>query len=890
MEEIPLDNLLTIVTKSSDAGKTVITYANESNQYKPTAVIRLLDTKHDFDKHYKIDHLLYHFVNDTNIQKSNKNIDLNHGASTLHRLIDFYTDVESETDFEITTNTFNYKVKTPQILPTVKLSSYTDGKSKIEDFIDQIRPTRDCLVYLQGNLDEINGAKEKFQSIMGITENNTHVSKDTCPLNSELIKDIFYMQNDKEYQCYASGLLDPAKEKKETIALENYKYKLIFCFYNKDPVYVIIENGKEKGLNLSFEYKKNKSSGKPFLFYRQCKTPSIMDVVVLLFKKKKGETSAAAVGAEIKKHLSSEKIDPKIETEYLDPIYEKVKEVTKCHTDRNHELLEIVALGLKTIGDQMYLFDAIRRDAESNGQSNIHGSFVVSGDTFLNDYIIHTKSANIFAASKFGRKIPGSPDMYEVCIYLKPLDVKKASNQLVARDQRIKEMNESISTYLERIITTTAFAELLEKYLAVYKELKVRAISFFADFTAVDEDDRYTKFNFRGAAYESSQISQFYYNVVNDLHVVVHFCTLLKDPKIPGLPEGDDYRKIQKCLHSLQELERIKMDAESNLNHFNTIGEKDFFSRYMISGVRTIVSDDDTMRNSLNKTVAVINKKLKFSEIPQTIPVKMFWKVMKNDVNKYFNKYPDNLFGDRVAGGGVFTEKYDSVDIRKEITSDELKQVGIVYENGEVIFQERNKEQENKCLELFELIELYFFFSEENDPSIDKSKLYEDIFLIVSDGEMKSSWSKPMSLVESKPMSSSASNKRSSSATKSRRSSSSSAAKLRSNSAAANKLRTSSTTAAKFRINSDAKRKRYSTKRKMIYSNQQTGKSHNRKYAPFYTQKHYENVENILPFNINTNNITRKTLKRKNTNNNSTWKNKKPNNLSSGNMLMNANF
>jgi hypothetical protein len=80
----------------------------------------------------------------------------------------------------------------------------------------------------------------------------------------------------------------------------------------------------------------------------------------------------------------------------------------------NAKNIKMIITAFKTIGDQMYLFDSILL-AQLKSE-NIDHPWVITIDTFLKDYIIYTKSANVMCTTKFGNK----PGQRKLTVYLKP--------------------------------------------------------------------------------------------------------------------------------------------------------------------------------------------------------------------------------------------------------------------------------------------------------------------------------------------------------------------------------------------------------------------------------------------------------------------------------------
>lgn len=671
----------------------------------PHALIRFLDTKHDFEQFFNIEHLQSHYVNDIqhHVNKGKWTTTMKVGANTLHKLIDFTTDIVSEENFIIgQPGVFAYTVTTPQILPTVKLANLAN-KTTREQYLQSINPTRDTLLYLQGTKKDISVHTSVLQEIMSIgKDTDTYVSKDAFPIDTGQIKTIFKYDKEDLFKSFTSQILDPATENKKIVALEKYTFELVFCYFNKIPIYITIAAGIGHDLlTLAFKYN-GKLSGK-YSFKKNTKTPSISDVLIFIFENT--DRGTKALGAKFKKFLKSEKTNSNsLASLYFEPIQKLIQSIIFPSSNPpvvsvSKEFVEIVALASKTIGDQMYLYDAVLSDCiKQKAPNNIHGSFVVSIDTFLNDYIIHTKSANLFSASKYGKKIPGMSSNYEICIYLKPLSIDAAKEFREGQEKMSEIRMLRINILLEKI-TASRITILIHEYKTKYDKYVKYCSTLFNNFAAVSEArtndmfflSKYEKDSSSSDAkkeYSSSEVSQLYYKAVYHLHAIIQFYNLLltKKDKIPtidkNIPSGGDNKIIVSTLHDLEQLSLILEDADSYL-------KVDSLLPY--SG-KTDKQDLDSMRNSLNKNVAVINKTAVTAgsiRVPYTIPLNTCFGKVKAQVVSYFGDY-------QVSGtlkGGVKSGS---------------KSLPFKIEDHVIISADENV--------LNELFDLYFFFNYQNTP------------------------------------------------------------------------------------------------------------------------------------------------------------------------------
>ena len=105
------------------------------------------------------------------------------------------------------------------------------------------------------------------------------------------------------------------------------------------------------------------------------------------------------------------------------------------------EQAKVVLISFKTIGDQMYLYDSILLSINSPQLGMFGSPIVVSGDTFLVDYITYTKSCNVLSPAT----IENVRGKRKLRVYMKPRDEAEAADQIRAlKDQKIQKLQDDI--------------------------------------------------------------------------------------------------------------------------------------------------------------------------------------------------------------------------------------------------------------------------------------------------------------------------------------------------------------------------------------------------------------------------------------------------------------
>lgn len=729
---------------SSDDNKIIVdkngVIFSKSNDFIP--VIRALDTKHDFEDYYNVKNIYSHYFSNPDIMvnkisklKLEKSIST--GANSLHPIVDFKTNVESNQDWKLTTSKTNldYTVKMPNIIGPVKITDIYEDSS-LNDFYNLLPVERDVLIYLQGKkVDFYENPKgiNALQKLMGVTNDGpTFVSKDAFPFSTDKMKEIFNVAANSNFKCYTTEIMDPATETKDILKnSESINFKLVFCYLNNEPIYINITKEKSEKISITFSRGDNNKKSNTFDMNSKIKTPSVLDVVIqiYIYKNKPMKTMGAKILKALKKTGANESTK-NMQNNYFNPIVNCIQELYEEKT-LNMDEKEVIAIASKTIGDQMYLFDAIGYEHKNRSDlNNINGTFVVSIDTFLNDYIKHTKSCNSFQASKFGKKIPRTPSNYEVCIYLKPLP-ENVRKQI---EQEQEQANKSLNNNIEKKKTEIKAGELkelsdsynifLQKAVTIYAKI-------FEEFTPVGNGrivKEFTNKELGGGNISSTKVSEMYYTACYTLQNIIQFYYLLNATNqkyndlikpSTGNQNTQDLKNLYNGLNyctavfndAKKFIEDMKLNEDPTMK--STLIDK-LENDELVDKLKLSTPGLESVRMSLDKNALYVARLYKI-KIPSTVPVKnCFTKVQKYIVG-YFNQYKD-LTNRKVSGGGK-----DKVDIKSTIEDD----IKFILENGE---------DTDMIAELFDLLH-YFHYRDiyERTNTDENDNYFKDISTIILD-------------------------------------------------------------------------------------------------------------------------------------------------------------
>lgn len=726
---------------SSDDNKIIVdkngVIFSKSNDFIP--VIRALDTKHDFEDYYNVKNIYSHYFSNPDIMvnkisklKLEKSIST--GANSLHPIVDFKTNVESNQDWKLTTSkNLDYTVKMPNIIGPVKITDIYDDSS-LNDFYNLLPVERDVLIYLQGKkVDFYENPKgiNALQKLMGVTNNGpTFVSKDAFPFSTDKMKEIFNVAANSNFKCYTTEIMDPATETKDILKnSESVQFKLVFCYLNNEPIYINITKA-EMSEKISITFSRgdnNNKSNTTFDMNSKIKTPSILDVVIqiYIYKNKKMKTMGAKILKALKKSGANESTK-NMQDNYFNPIVNCIQGLYEKPLSIDEK--EVIAIASKTIGDQMYLFDAVGYEHKNRTElNNINGTFVVSIDTFLNDYIKHTKSCNSFQASKFGKKIPGMSSNYEVCIYLKPLP-ENVRKQI---EQEQEKANKSLINNIEKKKTEIQAGE-LQKLIELYNEFLQNAVDIYAkifdEFTPVGKARIIKEFTNKelNGDISSTKVSKMYNTACYTMQNIVQFYYLLSvtnqkyNDLIKPSTGNQSTQDLKNLYNGLNHCTAVFNDAkkfmEMNLNEDPTKLKSVLIDKLkndqLVDESNLSTPGLESIRMSLDQNAMYVARLYKI-KIPSTVPVKnCFIKVQKYIVG-YFNEYK-KLGNNKVSGGGN-----DKVDIKSTIEDD----IKFILENGE---------DTDMIAELFDLLH-YFHYRDiyEQTNTDENDNYFKDISTVI---------------------------------------------------------------------------------------------------------------------------------------------------------------
>lgn len=738
---------------SSDDNKIIVdkngVIFSKSNDFIP--VIRALDTKHDFEDYYNVKNIYSHYfskpeimVNKISKLKLEKSIST--GANSLHPIVDFKTNVESNQDWKITTSknetNLDYTVKMPNIIGPVKITDIYENSS-LNDFYNLLPVERDVLIYLQGKKADFYENPEginALQKLMGVTNDGpTFVSKDAFPFSTDKMKKIFNVAANSNFKCYTTEIMDPATETKDIIKnSESVQFKLVFCYLNNEPIYINITKEKSEQIYITFSRGDNNNKSSTFDMNSKIKTPSILDVVIqiYIYKNKSMKTMGAKILKALKKTGANESTK-NMQDNYFNPIVNRIQELYENPLSMDEK--EVIAIASKTIGDQMYLFDAVGYEHKNRTElNNINGTFVVSIDTFLNDYIKHTKSCNSFQASKFGKKIPGMSSNYEVCIYLKPLpeNVRKQ----IEKEQ--EKANKSLNNNIEKKKTEIKAGELKELSDS-YNNFLQKAASIYAEifdkFTPVGKGrivKEFTNKELDGGNISSTKVSEMYYTACYTLQNIIQFYHLLNatnqkyNDLIKPSTGNQNTQDLKNLYNGLNHCTAVFNDAKKfiedmKLNEDPTKLKSTLIDKLendeLVDKLKLSTPGLESVRMSLDKNALYVARLYKI-KIPSTVPVKnCFTKVQKYIVG-YFNQYKD-LTNRKVSGGGN-----DKVDTKGTINKVDIK--GTIVDDIKYILE--NGEDTDMIAELFDILH-YFHYRDiyEQTNTDENDNFFKDISTVI---------------------------------------------------------------------------------------------------------------------------------------------------------------
>ena len=427
---------------------------------------RWVDGQHDFEPKFPANNINTHLRSQYKIDKgvfikegaftakANTNTTTNTGRNTLHKILDFERIFSSDSRLPITV-TFPDAITSAEstfahTFPTVH------GDVKLENIGTTTIDTQvgDILINIIGHKEKFMEKAAEVKTFLGI-DTNTY-SKDAANISTNTFRTIF-QKDDGELgidYSYFSEIMDPASEQTD-MNPANVKLTLLYCYINGSPVYITLKkesagstvhSKQNRTWYYAFHNDKNEVIPEPkytAVDFGVTKTgahpaPNIDTAAVFIKKNIENKKMAAALSKAVsvanrlknkakatvfgKDKLTKKEAQNVNNFGPFDDFYKNLISNFYAHTGltNNAENSKTVILSFKTIGDQMYLYDAIL--LSKLVADNIDQSWVITTDTFLRDYVIYTKSANVISVTKPGK----TQGMRKMAVYLKP---RKALSQ-----------------------------------------------------------------------------------------------------------------------------------------------------------------------------------------------------------------------------------------------------------------------------------------------------------------------------------------------------------------------------------------------------------------------------------------------------------------------------
>lgn len=670
-------------------------------QYLLTGIDKLHDFGEFFTPIYDLiyeHHFLYNYPN-KNAQLYGKKMigtqelvesNLKNKVGSLHKIIDF-SSYKKDTppilgdpnlifrSSEIGKNPYvNFNSKAPYGLSPVKLNELN-----VEEYLLQIPPERDAIMYLRGKKKEFITYAPKIQQLLDIT-NPEYVSKDAFPMPQEIIDGMFNRVPNSEFTSYTSEIMDPATQRKKIVSGNNKLIETLFCVLpNSNRLFVKVQLSNPLKLTFSLQ----KSNGQIVQGTNELKlsnttpTPSIQEVVIYLFMEeynqltipdsKKEKALKKSYGAKIlnafkTKKKQQQQLANKLKTEYFNPLFNAIPNEAK----NNFTQKQLISIGTKTIGDQTYLWDSLIHDS-INGVLNPLGSFVVTVDSFLFDQIVHGKNANAVFASKSNSgmiRVPGTKSTYQMAIYLKPLSAQAAEKFKKDQATLINTLQQSFNNELVK------FNENKNKIVALMTNLKDKRstiigllVSMFQKFEPQGRriPSHYT---FNGNRIESFNISNYYYNACYLLQFIIQCEISLSEVGLYNIPQSlpNEISALRKEVTVIKSMNGKFSDAETYYtNPLTIIVDESTLYEYLnqgdsVPGVKNDIGliepivgsapDFESVRNSLNLNKNRLDVNLpRGSKLPSTIGFSKGYFLIKDTIGRFFQDYDINV--NTVTGG-----------------------------------------------------------------------------------------------------------------------------------------------------------------------------------------------------------------------------------------------
>ena len=551
--------------------------------------------------------------------------DLRNKVQALHKMIDFMSYAKKTYNSPIlnapllTFQTFissagdiklDYIAQAPAAILPVNITSLagTDPaqKAALANYIAQIPPTRDVILYFTGRAKEFGETDSitALREILSINEPE-YISKDAFPMDGKILSKMLGHNAEKlEFQCYTSQLMDPATQAKKTLPVTK-TIKSFYCNLTGNKKLLLTAEVKSEKVKLSFELQPAAGAlaagAGSFEIDKTTPTPSIMDVIIYMYWVQASSATAAAKPKVLKQNFGAKivnmfKKDQKkqnviaanLNTNYFSKLFAAIPDAAKVILDDK----QLISVATKTIGDQTYLWDALINDSRFRSH-NIHGSFVTTVDSFLFDQIVHGKNANaIFASKSNGTMFEKAQALalgsnYQMAIYLKPLLGVDADKFKAAFALRQQVMIDELITVTETLtVKKGQVDELIEKFKTKQTNIVGWLVEIFTNINAKGE----------GAADRIPRIPSVYSIPGSRPVSVLEHNVSISAQDVSNLYYSACYllQFIVQCLISLKEVKDFDLAAHAganieNVNIINSmIGRYDDANQYYEDSLKEI--------------------------------------------------------------------------------------------------------------------------------------------------------------------------------------------------------------------------------------------------------------------------------------------------------------
>ncbi len=618
---------------NQDIHKIIANHTNEPTE-TGIAVYRAVDGIHDFETglkkknantllrtHYGIGDrnnnndflkIINNVTNVNNKTTSNKN--------NLHQNLDFneLTTLESSGRVVIQypeypgpqrpNNTFEHNL--PTILPTMNLNDDIDENETIFDEHPKGDILMDIIIDDKTKID-----LNKLRNYLMITPGSTY-SKDAANIATEKFTELF---GGHDFSFF-SEILDPASEQSDMIN-KNVEITMVYCYLKQQPIYITLKKNNDPNKSIHdfrlqtwffcFHIDPNKPGA--FQEYNfgiirngtseRHPAPNIETTVQYIlgtidnkiFAKKGAQIMSFAdrmINKGQKKLYGRDSLS-KNQTQNLKnngsfkDFYEVL--LSKFQNDIRDitpEEAKVVLISFKTIGDQMYLYDAILLSeiSKSGEISELSEPFVVSGDTFLVDYITYTKSCSVLSPATIGN-VRGKRKLR---VYIKPRDPAAAeAAQKLLEEKRKESLLKNINKTKKKMESYIGYDEQKNRYNSYLKKVLHNANYILNMKEEIEGTGRraHYKYNFNNRFIDEYNVVEILYKTLISLHklqslkinnlVIKRITKRLKDNTLENAISiiNEDIELAQKInednetlLFIASENRRLRLEIKDNLN------------------------------------------------------------------------------------------------------------------------------------------------------------------------------------------------------------------------------------------------------------------------------------------------------------------------------------